>query len=74
MKQLTVDQYFQMPETMRPMELVTEGMHERSKAVPVAFSVPLAGLEPGRYDVQVTILEPGGQKAAFWRAPIAVIP
>jgi VWFA-related protein len=53
---------------------VTEGLQPRSKAVPLRFSVPLEGFPPGRYDVQVTVLEPNGQKAAFWRAPIAVVP
>jgi hypothetical protein len=53
---------------------VTTGMHERSKAVPISFSMPLAPLEPGRYECQITVLEPSGQKVAFWRAPIVVIP
>jgi hypothetical protein len=53
---------------------VTEGLDPRSKAVPLRFSVPLAGIEPGRYDCQVTVLEPNGQKAAFWRAPVVVVP
>ena len=26
------------------------------------------------YDVQVSVLEPQGQKAAFWQAPIVVVP
>ena len=41
-------------------------------------AVHLAGfagsVPPGRYDCQVTVLDPSGQKAAFWRVPIAVIP
>ena len=53
---------------------VTEGMHERSKAVPISFSTSLAALAPGRYDCQITVLEPNGQKVAFWRAPIAIVP
>jgi len=52
---------------------VVEGLDPRSKAVPVKLSVPLAGLPPGRYDCQVTVLEPTGQKAAFWRAPVVII-
>jgi VWFA-related protein len=52
---------------------VTDGMDARSKAVPVSFSVPLAGVPAGQYDCQITVLEPTGQKAAFWRAPIVVI-
>jgi hypothetical protein len=53
---------------------VTDGMDARSKAVPLRFSIPLAGIAPGRYDCQVTVLEPGGKKAAFWRAPVVLIP
>jgi VWFA-related protein len=53
---------------------VTEGLDARSKAVPLRFSIPLQGIAPGRYDCQVTVLEPGGKKAAFWRAPVALIP
>ena len=29
---------------------------------------------PGRYDCQVTVLDPDTQKAAFWRMPLAVVP
>jgi VWFA-related protein len=53
---------------------VTEGMNPRSKAVPIRLSIPLQGLPPGRYDTQVTVLEPAGQKVAFWQAPIAIVP
>jgi VWFA-related protein len=53
---------------------VTDGLDPRSKAVPLRFTIPLAGIEPGRYECQVTVLDPGGSKAAFWRAPIVVVP
>ena len=53
---------------------VTEGMHPRSKAVPLSLAVPLAGVSPGRYDLQVTVLDPAGRQAAFWRAPVVVRP
>jgi VWFA-related protein len=53
---------------------VTDGLQPRSKAVPLQFSVPLESFPPGRYDAQVTVLEPTGQKVAFWRAPIVVVP
>ena len=29
---------------------------------------------PGRYDCQVTVLDPTGQKVAFWQAPIVLVP
>jgi hypothetical protein len=53
---------------------VEDGLDARSKAVPLRFSVPLEGLEIGRYDCQVTVLDPAGQKAAFWRAPVVLVP
>jgi VWFA-related protein len=53
---------------------VTDGLDPRSKAVPLRFSIPLETLPAGRYECQVTVLEPGGQKAAFWRAPVAIVP
>jgi hypothetical protein len=36
--------------------------------------VPIEGLATGRYACQVTVLDPAGQKAAFWRAPVMLIP
>ena len=53
---------------------VTDGLQKGPNAVPVAFTVPLGSLAPGRYDCQITVLEPEGGKAAFWRAPIVIIP
>ena len=53
---------------------VVDGLDARSKAVPLRISVPLEGLEAGRYDCQVTVLDPASQKAAFWQAPVMLIP
>jgi VWFA-related protein len=53
---------------------VTDGIDPKTKAVPLRFSVPLADFPTGRYDCQVTVLEPNGSKAAFWQAPIAIVP
>jgi hypothetical protein len=44
------------------------------KAVPVRVSIPLAGIDPGRYECHVTVLDPETQKAAFWRMPLAIVP
>jgi len=52
---------------------VTEGLDPKSKAVPLRFSIPLAKLPPGEYNCQVTVLDPGGQKAAFWQAPVMLV-
>jgi VWFA-related protein len=53
---------------------VTGEVDPRTKAMPLRFSVPLEGLAAGRYDCQVTVLEPGATKATFWRAPIVIVP
>jgi len=57
-----------------PPLAVTDGLDAKSKAVPLRFSLPLESLSPGRYECQVTVVDPSGQKAAFWRAPIVLIP
>jgi hypothetical protein len=54
-------------------EGVTAGSTSASGAVPIRLQVPLARLPPGRYDCQVSVLDPSGGRAAFWRAPIAVV-
>ncbi len=53
---------------------VTEGLDPKSKALPLRFSLSLQQLPPGRYDCQVTVLDPTGQRASFWQAPIVLIP
>jgi VWFA-related protein len=53
---------------------ITHGWNERSRAVPVAFTVPLAGLTPGLYDLQVSVLEPNGKRVNFWRSAVVLIP
>jgi VWFA-related protein len=57
-----------------PALSVTTGLSNRLKTVPLKFSVSLNKLPPGEYNCQVTILDPGGQKAAFWQAPVMVVP
>jgi hypothetical protein len=52
---------------------VAEGINNRLKTVPLEFSVPLKNIPADEYECQVTVLNPDGQKAAFWRAPIVVI-
>jgi len=52
---------------------VTEGWDPKSKAVPIRFSLALAALQPGSYDCQVSVLDPAGGRAAFWRAAIALV-
>ena len=53
---------------------VAEELDAKSKALPLSFCLSLEKLPPGQYDCQLTALDPAGQKAAFWQAPIVLIP
>jgi hypothetical protein len=57
----------------RPIE-VTSTFDNRVKTMPLAFHIALAQLPPGEYQCQVTVLDPTAQKAAFWRAPVRLVP
>jgi hypothetical protein len=56
-----------------PLE-VTGGLKNRLKTMPLALSIALNQLPPGKYECQVTVLDPTGQKGAFWRAPVMLVP
>ena len=47
---------------------------DRLRTVPLEFQVALNTLAPGSYDCQVNVLAPSDRKAAFWRAPIMIVP
>ena len=53
---------------------VTEALNNRLKTMPLKFSLALNKLPPGEYNCQVTVLDPTSQKAAFWQAPVVLIP
>ena len=57
-----------------PPMIVTEGLNNRLKTVPLKFSIQLANLPAGKYNCQVTVLDPGGSRAAFWQAPVLLVP
>ena len=57
-----------------PALAVTEGLDPKSKALPLRFSLTLNKLPPGRYDCQVSVVDPAGRKAAFWQAPVMLVP
>ena len=57
----------------QPLE-VTAGLNNRLKTMPLSFSIAINQLPPGDYNCQVTVLDPTGQKAAFWRAPVVLVP
>ena len=58
---------FEMPFT------VSDGMHPKSKAVPLKLTVPLASLAAGQYVCQLTIVDPGDQKVAFWQGLVKIV-
>jgi VWFA-related protein len=57
----------------QPIE-VADGFNNRLKTMPLEFNIALGDLAPGEYDCQVTVLDPSGQKAAFWQAPVVLLP
>jgi hypothetical protein len=52
-----------------PMQ-VTESLNNRLKTMPLKFSFPLQKIPPGEYLCQVTVLDPRGEKAAFWQGQV----
>jgi len=52
---------------------VTEGLSGRASAVPLRFAIPVDSLPSGRYDTQVSVLEPDGRKVAFWQGAVALV-
>jgi VWFA-related protein len=57
-----------------PPLLVTEALNNRLKTMPIKFDLAIGNLPPGEYNCQITVTDPAGQKAAFWQAPIVLIP
>jgi len=53
---------------------VSELLEGRIKTLPLKFSLSLAKLPPGRYNCQVSVVDPAAQKANFWQAPVMLVP
>jgi VWFA-related protein len=53
---------------------VHDALDRTSKPVPIRFSIPVEQVPSGRYECQITVIDPASHKAAFWRAPIAIVP
>ena len=53
---------------------VVDALNSRLRTMPLAFSIALNQLPLGEYDCQVTVLDPTARKAAFWRAPVKLVP
>jgi len=56
----------------QPME-VTPAAASHLGMVPLNFNIAPTQLPPGKYDCQVTVLDPTSQKATFWQAPIMLV-
>ncbi len=53
---------------------VTDASTNELKTMSLSFTVALNQLPVGSYYCQVTVLNPGEKKAAFWQAPIMLLP
>ena len=54
-------------------EEVVQDLNNRLKTMPLTFEISLSELPPAEYECQVTVLNPNGQKSAFWRAPVKLV-
>jgi VWFA-related protein len=52
---------------------VTEAMTNKLKTMPLRFQFSLSKLPPGKYNCQVTVLDPTANKAAFWQQPVMLV-
>ena len=41
--------------------------------VPFSFHIPLGSLTDGQYQCQISVLDPGGHRAAFWQGSVMVV-
>lgn len=53
---------------------ISERVANKLNTMPIKLNFPLDALVPGEYSLQVTVLNPVNQKAAFWQAPVMVVP
>jgi VWFA-related protein len=50
-----------------------ESWDPKTKALAIRLTVPAATLAPGNYECQISVLEPGTQKTAFWRGTLTIV-
>jgi hypothetical protein len=53
---------------------VTPTMMKNIGTVPLNFTLRLNDLPPGRYDCQVTVLDPTDSKGTFWQSEVLIVP
>lgn len=54
--------------------VVSERVANRLNTMPIKLNFPLDQLATGEYTLQVNVLSPNSQKAAFWRSQIMLVP
>jgi hypothetical protein len=52
---------------------ISERVANRLNTMPIKLNFPLDSLVQGEYSLQVTVLNPNSQKAAFWQAPVMLV-
>jgi hypothetical protein len=50
-----------------------EAWDPKSRALPVRLSIGAGQMEPGEYVCQVTVLDPGAGRTAFWRGAVTLV-
>jgi len=53
---------------------VTPQTDSRLGTVPFSFDIPLSGIAPGRYQCQVSVVDPTNHRVAFWVEPVLLRP
>jgi VWFA-related protein len=53
---------------------ITEKVANRLNTMPIKFAFPLDKLATGEYRLQLSVLNPDSQKAAFWQTPVMIVP
>jgi len=53
---------------------VLDELEDKSKALPMRFTLSLSELQLGEYILQVSVLDLESQKVAFWQAPVMLVP
>jgi hypothetical protein len=56
-----------------PPIAVTPEPATRLGVVPLNFQVALGKLSPGEYQCQVSVIDPAGHRAGFWRGPVMLV-
>jgi len=54
-------------------QAVTPDAGSRLGTAPLSFQISLGDLAPGEYQCQITVLDPAGNRVAFWVNPIKLV-